>query len=108
MVECITARILILILFRPVVLSRPIRLRLVSDPLFARFAEACGATAPLDLRVDLAGGGGVLAEGKLDQPYTLVGRDDSCDVTLSDPEINLRHTWIQVIGGRAFAVDLGS
>lgn len=79
----------------------------MSDPLFARFAEACGATAPLNLRVDLAGGG-VLAEGKLDQPYTLVGRDDSCDVTLSDPEINLRHAWIQVIGGRAFAVDLGS
>ena len=28
-----------------------------SDPLIARFAEACGATSPLDLRVDLADGG---------------------------------------------------
>jgi predicted component of type VI protein secretion system len=79
----------------------------VNDPLIARFAEACGATAPLDLRVDLAGGG-LLAEGSLDQPFTLVGRDDACDVTLSDPEINLRHAWVQVLGGRAFAVDLGS
>lgn len=79
----------------------------MSDPLFTRFAEACGAAAPLNLRVDLAGGG-VLAEGNLDQPFTLVGRDDSCDVTLSDQEINPRHTWLQVLGGRVFAVDLGS
>lgn len=79
----------------------------MKDPLIARFADACGATAPLDLRVDLAGGG-VLAEGSVDQPFTLVGRDDACDVTLSDPEINLRHVWLQVLGGRVFAVDLGS
>jgi predicted component of type VI protein secretion system len=79
----------------------------VNDPLIARFADACGAIAPLDLRVDLAGGG-VLAEGSVNQPFTLIGRDDACDVTLSDPEINLRHVWVQVIGGRAFAVDLGS
>jgi pSer/pThr/pTyr-binding forkhead associated (FHA) protein len=79
----------------------------VNDPLIAQFAHACGATAPLDLRVDLAGGG-PLAEGSLDQPFTLIGRDDACDVTLTDPEVNLRHAWVQVLGGRAFAVDLGS
>ena len=87
----------------------PVRpgLRPVNDPLIARFADACGATAPLDLRVDLAGGS-VLAEGSVAQPFTLVGRDDACDVTLSDPEINPRHAWLQVLGGRVFAVDLGS
>ena len=79
----------------------------MNDPLIARFADACGATAPLDLRVDLAGGG-LLAEGSVDQPFTLVGRDDSCDVTLSDPDINPRHAWLQVLGGRVFAIDLGS
>ncbi len=79
----------------------------MNDPLIARFADACGATAPLDLRVDLAGGG-VLAEGTVAQPFTLVGRDDACDVTLTDPEINPRHAWLQVLGGRVFAVDLGS
>ena len=79
----------------------------MNDPLIARFANACGATAPLDLRVDLAGGG-VLAEGSIDQPFTLVGRDDACDVTLADPDINPRHAWLQVLGGRVFAVDLGS
>ena len=79
----------------------------MNDPLIARFASACGATAPLDLRVDLVGGS-VLAEGSIDQPFTLVGRDDACDVTLSDPEINPRHAWLQVLGGRVFVVDLGS
>ncbi len=79
----------------------------MNDPLIARFADACGATAPLDLRVDLAGGS-LLAEGSVAQSFTLVGRDDSCDVTLSDTEINPRHAWLQVLGGRVFAVDLGS
>jgi pSer/pThr/pTyr-binding forkhead associated (FHA) protein len=41
-------------------------------------------------------------------PFALVGRDDGCDVTLTDPEVNPRHAWLQVVGGRALAVDLGS
>jgi pSer/pThr/pTyr-binding forkhead associated (FHA) protein len=79
----------------------------VSDPLIARFAEQCGAVVPLDLRVDLADGG-LLAEGTVQQPFTLVGRDDACDVTLTDPDVNPRHLWVQTVGGRVFAVDLGS
>ena len=79
----------------------------MNDPLIARFAEVCGATDPLNLRVHLAEGG-VLAEGIVQQPFTLVGRDDACDVTLSDPEVNPRHTWLQVLGGRVYAIDLGA
>lgn len=78
----------------------------MNDPLIARFAEDCGATAPLNLRVE--SNGGVLAEGTVHQPFTLIGRDDACDVTLTDPEVNLRHAWLQVVGGRTFMVDLGS
>lgn len=88
--------------------ARPQRgLRFVNDPIITRFAEACGAPHPLDLRVDLTGGG-VLAEGTVEMPFTLVGRDDACDVTLTDAEVNPRHCWLQVVGGRVFAVDLGS
>jgi pSer/pThr/pTyr-binding forkhead associated (FHA) protein len=79
----------------------------VNDPLIAQFKRACGATGPLQLRVDLADGT-LLAEGSVDQPFTLVGRDDACDVTLSDSEVNMRHAWLQVLGGHVFAVDLGS
>jgi len=79
----------------------------VNDPLITRFAKACGATGPLDLQVDVADGG-VLAQGSVPMPFTLVGRDDACDVTLTDAEVNPRHAWLQVIGGKVFAVDLGS
>lgn len=79
----------------------------MNDPLINRFADACGAVGPLDLRVDLADGG-VLAEGSVAMPFTLVGRDDACDVTLNDAEVNPRHVWLQAVGGRLYAVDLGS
>ena len=79
----------------------------VTDPIIARFAEACGASAPLHLRVDLAEGTR-RAEGTVAMPFALVGRDDGCDVTLTDPEVNPRHAWLQVVGGRTLAVDLGS
>lgn len=79
----------------------------MNDPLIARFAEACGAASPLNLRVGLADGG-VLAEGCVQQPFTLIGRDDACDVTLNDPDVNPRHAWFQVVAGRVFALDLGS
>jgi pSer/pThr/pTyr-binding forkhead associated (FHA) protein len=79
----------------------------VTDPLIARFAEACGAAGPLDLRVELADGG-VLAEGTVRQPFCLVGRDDVCEITLTDPEVNPRHVWLQLLGGRLYAIDLGS
>jgi predicted component of type VI protein secretion system len=79
----------------------------VNDPVISRFADACGATGPLDLRIDLADGG-LLAKGSIPMPFALVGRDDACDVTLTDAEVNPRHTWLQVLAGRMFAVDLGS
>lgn len=79
----------------------------MNDPLIARFSDACGATRPLNLRVGLPEGG-VLAEGCVQQPFTLIGRDDACDVTLSDPGVNPRHAWFQVIAGHVFAIDLGS
>jgi pSer/pThr/pTyr-binding forkhead associated (FHA) protein len=79
----------------------------VNDPLIAQFAQACGATRPLDLWVHLVEGG-LLAEGVVHQPFTLVGRDDACDVTLTDPDVNPRHAWFQAIGGRVYVTDLGS
>ncbi len=78
----------------------------MTDPIISLFAQACGAAAPLDLRVDLADGK-VLAEGSVPMPFALVGQDDACDVTLTDPEVDPRHAWLQVVGGRVFAVDLG-
>lgn len=78
---------------------------MTTDPL--RFAEACGAWAPLDLRVHLADGT-LLAEGVLDGPSAVLGNSTDCDVTLTAPEVSARHAVLQVIQGRVLAVDLGS
>ena len=79
----------------------------VTDPIITQFAKACGASSPLDLRVDLVDAKRRVA-GTVAMPFALVGRDDACDVTLTDPEVNPRHAWLQVVGGRVLAIDLGS
>jgi pSer/pThr/pTyr-binding forkhead associated (FHA) protein len=79
----------------------------MTDPVLARFAQACGAQQPLELHVELVDGD-KLAEGQLQAPFALVGRDDACDVTLTDPEVDPRHVWLQILDGRIYAVDLGS
>ena len=70
---------------------------MTTDPL--RFADACGAWAPLDLRIQL-GNGTLLAEGTLDAPNAILGSTLECDVTLTAPEVSPRHAVLQMIGGR--------
>ena len=71
------------------------------------FAEACGLRHPIDLRVVRADGV-VLAEGELDIPCALVGRDPVCEVTLTDADVSLRHACVQAVGGRVLVADIGS
>lgn len=72
----------------------------------AQFARACGAHAAVDLRIE-RGDGAVLAEGQLDYPFAVFGRDADCEITLSDPHVNPRHAALQVVGGRVLVADLG-
>jgi pSer/pThr/pTyr-binding forkhead associated (FHA) protein len=52
--------------------------------------------------------GTVVAAGSLDQPFALIGRDPYCDIHLNDPEVALRHAFLQVINGHVFVFDLHS
>jgi|GEM_PF-6618548 len=73
-----------------------------------RFLHACGWTGPVRLTVeDLAGVplGPTLA---LDQPFIVVGRRETADVTLDHPEFSRNHLYLQVIAGRVFCIDLFS
>jgi pSer/pThr/pTyr-binding forkhead associated (FHA) protein len=79
----------------------------VDDPGVNLFADSCGALAPIDLRIERADGL-VLAEGALDLPCGLVGRGPECEITLTDPDVSLKHACLQVIGGRVLLADLGS
>ncbi|MGL6073027.1 MAG: FHA domain-containing protein [Fimbriiglobus sp.] len=71
------------------------------------FVQACGLQSPIDLRI-VRNDGAVLAEGQLDLPCAIAGRDPICEVTLLDAEISLRHACLQAIGGRVLVADIGS
>ena len=71
------------------------------------FAAACGLRSPIDLRI-VRKDGAVLAEGQLDLPCALAGRDPECEVTLLDAQISLRHACLQAVGGRVLVADIGS
>ena len=71
------------------------------------FAEACGLKTPIDLRI-LRDDGTVLAEGELELPCAIVGRDNVCEVTLLEADVSLRHAFIQAVGGRVMLADIGS
>lgn len=79
----------------------------MTDPILEQFARSCGARQPWGLCIYLFNGE-KLAEGEIESPFVLVGRDDACDVTLTDAEVDPRHLWLQVLDGHVYAVDLGS
>jgi hypothetical protein len=60
---------------------------------------------PLDLTVE-RDNGTVIARGQITQPFAVLGRDPTCDLTISDGGIAPRQLALQVVAGRLFAVDL--
>ena len=80
---------------------------MVNQSELSPFAAACGLRSPIDLRI-VRKDGAVLAEGQLDLPCALAGRDPECEVTLLDAQISLRHACLQAVGGRVLVADIGS
>jgi pSer/pThr/pTyr-binding forkhead associated (FHA) protein len=71
------------------------------------FLNACGASGPLVLSLDSAGGSEVESRA-FDLPFVLIGRDPRCDLRLTRPEVCERHAYLQLVEGRVFCIDLGS
>lgn len=71
------------------------------------FSQACGATGALccDVRHE---DDSTPTHWKFRQPFLLVGRNPAADLDLSDDQVGLQHCYLQMIGGRLFAVDLGA
>ncbi len=69
------------------------------------FLEACGLEDRLRLDLDGPAGPGRVA---LEQPFAVIGRNASADLTLSDRRVSRRHAYLQAIAGEVFCVDLGS
>jgi pSer/pThr/pTyr-binding forkhead associated (FHA) protein len=71
------------------------------------FLAACGVENSLQLMV----GSQSTNESKLRllyQPFAIIGRDLRADVALDHSQVSRRHTYLQVVEGRAFWVDLAS
>jgi pSer/pThr/pTyr-binding forkhead associated (FHA) protein len=71
------------------------------------FLTACGAAGPLTLEVEGPEGLGI-GQIVVSRPFALLGRDDRADVLLDHDLVSRRHTFLQVIDGRVFFIDLES
>jgi pSer/pThr/pTyr-binding forkhead associated (FHA) protein len=69
------------------------------------FLKACGATGPLDLRIENRG---ETTRWSTQQPFALIGSDPLADLLFDDPRVDRLHTYLQVIEGQVYWVDLGS
>jgi pSer/pThr/pTyr-binding forkhead associated (FHA) protein len=71
------------------------------------FLNTCGIADSLQLVVESPN----LKEPELrllHQPFAVIGRDPRADVLLDHAEVSRRHVYLQMIGGRAFWIDLES
>ena len=69
------------------------------------FLKACGATGPLDLKIENRG---ETTRWSTHQPFALIGSDPMADLLLDDPRVDRLHAYLQVIEGEVYWVDLGS
>lgn len=75
--------------------------------LMERFFEACGATGPW--LVDVHDDGAIHRARRIfHQPFLVCGRHPDADLELKDEGVSRRHCYVQAVGGRIFAIDLGT
>jgi pSer/pThr/pTyr-binding forkhead associated (FHA) protein len=78
-------------------------LRIVMDS----FLTACGASDLLTLEIE--GPGFPVPDRRVfAQPFVLIGRDERADLLLDHDAVSRRHTYLQVVEGRLFFIDLDS
>jgi pSer/pThr/pTyr-binding forkhead associated (FHA) protein len=71
------------------------------------FTGACGVDGPLTISV-VGPSDQERRSVTLQQPFVVIGSDSRCDVVLEDDRVARRHLYLQVLGGRLLAVDLGT
>lgn len=68
------------------------------------FQEACGSVGPLKVSIQHADRPTDFRE--FAQPFLVIGREPKSDLPLSDPTINYRHAYFQVLAGQVYCLDL--
>jgi pSer/pThr/pTyr-binding forkhead associated (FHA) protein len=79
----------------------------VANPGLDRFWGESGSAAPLRILVRERGRHEPV-EFLLERPFAIIGRTAPADLVLDHPQVSRRHAFIQLIGGRAYCLDLGS
>ena len=89
----------------------PLRPRLgvlaVNHPSLEVFLSACGSSEPLRLGVGQRNGP-LSQTWTFPQPFVVIGRRPESDLVLDHWQVSRRHTYLQLIEGRYYCVDLGS
>ncbi len=70
-----------------------------------KFRAACGAVQAILIRVSGPG----IEEPPLFSfatPFVVIGRSKRADLRLNHPDVSLRHSYLQMVGGRLYCVDL--
>jgi len=77
----------------------------VLDKAMRSFRAACQAKIPIRLRVT---GPGLdePREFSFEAPYVVIGRNRKADLRLNHPDVPLRDTYLQMVDGRLYCVDL--
>jgi pSer/pThr/pTyr-binding forkhead associated (FHA) protein len=71
------------------------------------FLGSCGAGGPL--RIDVTGPGPRQSvRCVFEQPCVMIGRDLGNDLRLDHDQVSRRHSYLQLLAGRLFCIDLGS
>src|SRR5579875_3119632 len=85
----------------------PSEMPVVIQPPAEEFLEACGAQVPPRLEIEPQGQGEIVRR-TLTLPFARIGRDKHADVFLEDKDVSRRHTYLQMVAGRWWWVDLDS
>ena len=79
----------------------------MNDPSLKLFLAACGSSEPL--RVGVGQRNELHSETwSFQQPFLVIGRRPESDLVLDHWQVSRRHTYLQLIEGRYFCVNLGS
>lgn len=72
-----------------------------------QLAQSCGQTRPMILHARHQDHR-TLSKYVITKPYAIIGRNSSCDISLSHEDVSKQHAYLQVLDGKLFCVDQGS
>lgn len=80
----------------------------MSEAASDQFLDECGWNGPFGLGLETFEGAPASLHRELRQPFVVVGRRETADVTIDQPDVSRSHAYLQVVEGHVFCIDLQS